>query len=70
MSWYQSGNKNVEFSIHFIKKPLEFWQNYLINWIQASRGFSENAIKANEYWFKAFWEPWLRSAGETKGKVE
>jgi hypothetical protein len=24
--------------------------------------FYENAIKANEYWFKAFWEPWLRAA--------
>jgi hypothetical protein len=34
--------------------PLEFWRNYLINWIQASRGIYENAIKANEYWFKVF----------------
>jgi hypothetical protein len=42
--------------------PLEFWQNYLVNWIQANRGFYENAIKVNEYWFKAFCEPWLRSA--------
>jgi hypothetical protein len=50
--------------------PLEFWQNYLINWIQASRGIYENAIKANEYWLKVFWEPWFRAAGETKRKVE
>jgi hypothetical protein len=48
---------------------LAFWQNYLINWIQASRGFYENSIKANEYWFKVFWEPYLRSTtGDAKQK--
>jgi hypothetical protein len=26
--------------------PIGFWQNYLINWIEASRGFYANAIKA------------------------
>jgi hypothetical protein len=46
---------------------LAFWQNYLINWIQASRGFYENSIKANEYWFKVFWGPYLRS---TTGDAE
>ena len=46
--------------------PFEFWQNYLVNWIQVNRGFYENAIKVNEYWFKVFWEPWLRAAVETK----
>jgi hypothetical protein len=40
--------------------PLEFWRRYLINFIQANKGFYENAIKANEYWLKAYWEPWLR----------
>ena len=50
--------------------PLEFWQNYLVNCIQVNRGFYENAIKVNEYWFKVFWEPWFRVAGETKRKVE
>ena len=25
--------------------PIGFWQNYLINWIEASRGFYKNAIK-------------------------
>jgi hypothetical protein len=50
--------------------PLEFWQNYLTNWIQASRGIYENTIKSNEYWFKVFWEPWFRAAGETKRKEE
>jgi hypothetical protein len=43
--------------------PIAFWQDYLINWIEASRGFYENAIEANAYWFKAFWDPWLRAAG-------
>jgi len=51
--------------------PLEFWQNYLINWIRVNRGFYENAIKVNEYWFKAFWESWLgRGGAEQKEKVE
>jgi hypothetical protein len=43
--------------------PIGFWQNYLINWIEASRGFYDNTIKANEHWLKAFWAPWLRAAG-------
>ncbi|MFY9869274.1 MAG: hypothetical protein WAK17_06115 [Candidatus Nitrosopolaris sp.] len=33
----------------------------MINCNEASRGFYENAIKANVYWFKAFWDPWLRT---------
>jgi hypothetical protein len=48
--------------------PLEFWQNYLQNRIQANRGFYENAIKANEYWFKAFWELWLRPSRTAKNE--
>ena len=43
--------------------PIDFWQNYLINWIEASRGFYENAIKAYEHWLAAFWDPWLKAAG-------
>jgi hypothetical protein len=43
--------------------PIGFWQNYLINWNEASRGFYENAIKAYEHWLAAFWDPWLRAAG-------
>ena len=42
---------------------IEFWQNYLINWIEANRGFYEDAIKANEHWLAALWDPWLRAAG-------
>jgi hypothetical protein len=42
--------------------PIGFWKDYLINWIEASRGFYENAIKANEHWLAALWDPWLRSA--------
>ena len=50
--------------------PLELWQNYLVNWIQANRGIYENAIKVNEYWFKVFWEPWFRAAGnKKKGRI-
>jgi hypothetical protein len=43
--------------------PLWFWQDYLINWIEGSRGFYENAIKANEHWFKAVWDLWFRAVG-------
>jgi hypothetical protein len=43
--------------------PIGFWQNYLINWIEANRGFYENAIKAYEHWLAAFWDPSLRAAG-------
>jgi hypothetical protein len=37
---------------------------------KANRGLYENAIKANEYWFKALWEPWFRAAVETKRNAE
>jgi hypothetical protein len=40
--------------------PLAFWQNYIINLLQASRAFYENTINAKEYWFKSFWGPYLR----------
>jgi hypothetical protein len=36
---------------------------------ERTEDFYENAIKANENWFKVFWEPWFRTAVETK-KVE
>jgi hypothetical protein len=48
--------------------PLEFWQRYLINFIQANRAFYENAIRVNEYWFKALWEPWLGMARAEQSK--
>lgn len=50
-----------------------FLQGYLINYIEAITGFCDNAIRANEYCVKAFWEPWLRPEGSmVKGgsKVE
>lgn len=43
--------------------PIGFWQNYLMSWIEASRGFYENAIKANEHWSEAVWDLWLRAVG-------
>jgi hypothetical protein len=48
--------------------PLEFWRRYLINFILANRAFYENAIRVNEYWFKALWEPWLRRASAEQRK--
>jgi hypothetical protein len=47
---------------------LGFWRRYLINFIQANRAFYENAIRVNEYWFKALWEPWLRIASAEQSK--
>jgi hypothetical protein len=52
--------------------PLWYWQKYLINWIEGNRGFYENAIKANEHWFKAVWDLWFRTVGlqqRENGKV-
>jgi hypothetical protein len=40
--------------------PMVFWQNYLSKWIEVNRGSYDNAIKVAEYWFKIFWDPWLR----------
>jgi hypothetical protein len=37
--------------------PIRVWQNYLMYWIEANRNFYENAIKTNEQWLKAFWDP-------------
>jgi hypothetical protein len=37
------------------------WHNNLIYWIEVSRNFYENAIRTNEEWFKAFWDPWLKA---------
>jgi hypothetical protein len=27
---------------------------------EVNRGSCDNAIKVGEYWFKIFWDPWLR----------
>lgn len=43
--------------------PMGFSQNYILSWIEASRGLYENTLKANEQWFKTLWDLWLRSAG-------
>lgn len=43
--------------------PMGFSQNYFLSWIEASRGLYENALKANQQWFKTLWDLWLRSAG-------
>jgi hypothetical protein len=40
--------------------PMVFWQNYMSKWIEVNRGSCDNAIKVGEYWFKIFWDPWLR----------
>jgi hypothetical protein len=29
--------------------------------MEANRNFYENAIKSNEQWLKAFWDPWLKA---------
>jgi len=42
------------------------WQNYLIYWKEVNRNFYENAIKTNEQWFKALWDPWLRAGNPSQ----
>jgi len=46
--------------------PMVFWQNYLSKWIEVNRGSYDNAIKVGEYWFKIFWDPWLRGVSAEK----
>jgi hypothetical protein len=41
--------------------PIRVWENYLIDWIEVSRNFCENAIRTNEHWLKAIWYPWLKA---------
>ena len=43
--------------------PMGYWQSYFLSWIEASRGFYENTLRANEQWFKTLWDLWLRSTG-------
>jgi hypothetical protein len=41
--------------------PIRVWENYLIDWIEVTRNFYENAIRTNEQWLKALWDQWLRT---------
>jgi hypothetical protein len=41
--------------------PIRFWENYLINYIDTTRNFYENAIRTNERWLKAIWDPMLKA---------
>jgi cyclophilin family peptidyl-prolyl cis-trans isomerase len=33
-----------------------------------NRNFYENAIKTNEQWFKALWDPWLKAGNPSQRK--
>jgi hypothetical protein len=46
--------------------PMRIWENYLIYWIKVSRNFYENAIKTNEQWLKALWDPWLKASNPSQ----
>jgi hypothetical protein len=46
--------------------PIRVWQNYLIDWIQVSTNFYENAIRTNEQWLKALWFPWLKAGNPSQ----
>jgi hypothetical protein len=53
--------------------PIHVWQNYLMYWNEVNRNFYENAIKTNEQWFKALWNPWLKAGNPERketAKVE
>ena len=49
--------------------PMGLWENYLIYWIGVSRNFYENAIRTNEQWFKALWDPWLKAGNPSQRKT-
>jgi hypothetical protein len=38
--------------------------------MEVNRNFYENAVRTNEQWFKAFWEPWLKAGNPSQIKVE
>ena len=46
--------------------PIHVWQNYLMYWNEVNRNFYENAIKTNEQWFKALWDPWLKAGNPSQ----
>ena len=63
----QEGNRNQFLNL------VGLWQNYLIGWNEVNRNYYGNAIKTNEQWFKAFWDPWLKAGGRERketAKVE
>ena len=67
----ESEQKGLSHVSNRFLNPMGLWQNYLINWIEMSRAYYENAIKINEHWLKAFWDHWLRTTdGERKEKVK
>jgi len=39
---------------------------FLIYWIEVNKNFYENAIKTNELWLKAFWDPWLKAGNPSQ----
>jgi hypothetical protein len=41
--------------------PICVWENYLIDWIEVSRNFYENAIRTNEQWLKTIWDSLLQA---------
>jgi len=58
--YYNITLKGNRFPNHFLNL-MGLWQNYLGYWIQVSRSFYENAIRTNEQWLKALWDPWLKA---------
>ena len=54
---------------HFLNL-MGLWQNYLVYWIQVSRSFYENAIRTNEQWLKALWDPWLKARNPSQRERE
>jgi hypothetical protein len=37
----------------------EFWQSLMTYWFNAYGEFLKNAPKMTEYWYDAYWKPWL-----------
>ncbi len=45
---------------------LIFWQNYVSKWSEANLRYYDNLIEISEYWYKTFWEPWLKGVRTTQ----
>ncbi|HYV52797.1 MAG TPA: hypothetical protein VE971_05830 [Candidatus Eisenbacteria bacterium] len=37
--------------------------------MEVSRNFYENAVRTNEQWLKAFWDPWFKAGNPSQRKT-
>jgi len=57
-----SEKEQTSYGYDLFSNPFIFWQNYISKLSEANLGFYDNVIKVSKYWFRVFWEPWLKGA--------